>query len=45
MLGRLLALAFLVSVPALARDNGFENTPPVIRQWFQSLMQPDAPMV
>ena len=31
---------------AHARDNGsWADTSPKVRQWFQSLMQPDAPMV
>jgi hypothetical protein len=38
----LLALAS----PAIARDNGqWADTSPHVRQWFQSLMQPDAPAV
>lgn len=39
----LIALAMLVASAAEARDNGWENTPANIRQWFQSLMQPDNP--
>lgn len=36
----------LLTVPALARDNGqWANEPLNIRQWFMSLMQPDAPQV
>jgi hypothetical protein len=32
----------LLSLPALARDNGrWRGPPPAVRQWFQSLMQPD----
>jgi hypothetical protein len=32
----------LVSLPALARDNGqWGNHPAALRQWFQNLMQPD----
>jgi hypothetical protein len=32
----------LLSLPALARDNGqWGNQPVAVRQWFQSLMQPD----
>jgi hypothetical protein len=32
----------LVSLPALARDNGqWGNQPAALRQWFQNLMQPD----
>jgi hypothetical protein len=38
------ALAMLL--PAAARDNGqWVDSPPNIRQWFQSLMQPDNPSV
>jgi hypothetical protein len=44
-----LSLAAVIAVglilPALARDNGWEGTPPHVRQWYQSLMQPDAPAV
>ena len=37
----ILALA-LLSLPAMARDNGqWGNQPAALRQWFQSLMQPD----
>jgi hypothetical protein len=40
----LLALAMLL--PAAARDNGqWGDSPANIRQWFQSLMQPDNPAV
>jgi len=38
------AIAGLTAVPTLARDNGqWENADPAIRQWFQSLKQPDHP--
>jgi hypothetical protein len=38
-----LVAAFLLS-PALARDNGqWGGSPASVRQWFQSLMQPDNP--
>lgn len=30
---------------AHARDNGWNETPPNVRHWFQSLMQPDNPAV
>lgn len=40
---------FVLSLSVLgrvhARDNGWENTPAHIRQWFQSLMQPDNPAI
>jgi hypothetical protein len=40
----LAALAMLL--PAAARDNGqWADSPTNIRQWFQSLMQPDNPAV
>jgi hypothetical protein len=41
------ALTLLVlCAPAAARDNGqWANSPQSIRQWFQSLMQPDNPAV
>ena len=40
------AVAALVTIlPAIARDNGWEDTPAEQRKWFQSLMQPDAPAV
>jgi hypothetical protein len=36
----------LASLPALARDNGqWEHQPAAIRQWFQTLMQPDHPRI
>ena len=41
-----LALLFLASMilPIQARDLGqWENTDPAIREWYQSLMQPDIP--
>lgn len=43
----LAVLAALVSLsPALARDNGqWTNSPANVRQWFQSLMQPDNPVM
>lgn len=37
--------ASILATPALSRDNGWADTSPKVRQWFQSLMQPDAPMV
>ena len=38
--------AFATILPAAARDNGqWSDQPANVRQWFQSLMQPDAPMV
>lgn len=44
-MGRKYVLALLLfSTTAFARDNGqWEDVPPNIRQWFQSLMQPDLP--
>jgi hypothetical protein len=41
------ALAALsIILPATARDNGqWAESPAAIRQWFQSLMQPDNPAV
>jgi hypothetical protein len=40
----LAALAMIAS--ATARDNGrWSDSPAVIRQWFQSLMQPDNPSI
>jgi hypothetical protein len=43
-LAALAALATLL--PAAARDNGqWSDQPANVRQWFQSLMQPEAPMV
>jgi hypothetical protein len=39
---RSIMILALLSVPALARDNGqWENQPTFVRQWFQNLMQPD----
>src|SRR5260370_38029835 len=41
---RYVALLLLLSSTALARDNGQWNDRPMnIREWFQSLMQPDNP--
>jgi hypothetical protein len=41
-LAALAALAMIAS--ALARDNGqWADSPAAVRQWFQSLMQPDNP--
>ena len=41
---RYVALLLLLTGTALARDNGQWNDQPInIRQWFQSLMQPDNP--
>jgi hypothetical protein len=37
--------AVAVLCPALARDNGWEDTPPNVRKWYQSLMQPDNPYI
>ncbi len=40
------AIATLLGGPALARDNGqWEGSDPNVRQWFQSLRQPDHPRV
>jgi hypothetical protein len=40
----LFMLAFYAPAPSEARDNGqWVNSPQHIRQWFQSLMQPDNP--
>lgn len=38
-----LALSVSPLVPAGARDNGWDGTPPKVRQWFQNLTQPDNP--
>jgi hypothetical protein len=39
---RVMIMLALLSVPAAARDNGqWGNQPTYVRQWFQSLMQPD----
>src|SRR5437660_244702 len=41
---RYVALFLLLSSTALARDNGQWGDSPInVRQWFQSLMQPDNP--
>src|SRR6202047_4208785 len=41
---RYVALLLLLSSTALARDNGqWGNSPTNVREWFQSLMQPDNP--
>ena len=41
---RYVALLLLLSSTALARDNGqWTDSPIAVRQWFQSLMQPDNP--
>ena len=41
---RYVALLLLLSSTALARDNGqWGDSPIAVRQWFQSLMQPDNP--
>ena len=44
-----LRIAFIVlalSAPAAARDDGqWASSPTNIRQWFQSLMQPDHPQI
>ena len=41
---RYVALLLLLSSTALARDNGqWGNSPVYLREWFQSLMQPDNP--
>lgn len=37
--------AVLTILPAVARDNGWESTPANERKWFQSLMQPDNPVM
>jgi hypothetical protein len=42
----LLMFAIALCTPAEARDNGqWGNSPTQVRQWFQSLMQPDNPAV
>lgn len=42
----LLAMLLIGTAVALARDNGqWADAPLNVRQWFQGLMQPDAPMV
>jgi hypothetical protein len=41
-----LGLFLLFTLPAIARDLGqWDNKPIAVRQWFQSLMQPDNPYV
>ena len=41
---RIVVLFLLVSLPALARDNGqWGNQPTYLREWFKKLMQPDNP--
>lgn len=48
-----IALALLLTVtscgsppsPAYSREGGWDDTPPAVRHWFQSLMQPDNPAV
>jgi hypothetical protein len=40
-----IGIIVLFAFHAFARDNGWENTPPKVRDWFQSLMQPDNPAV
>jgi hypothetical protein len=40
-----ICIVLLFAFHAFARDNGWESTPPKVRQWFQSLMQPDNPSV
>ena len=42
-----IALALVtLTLPAAARDNGqWENQPVYLRQWFQTLMQPDNPVM
>jgi hypothetical protein len=43
---RIALLLFALCAPAEARDNGqWGNSPTQVRQWFQSLMQPDNPAV
>src|ERR1700756_1029674 len=45
-LGPALGLFLLFTLPAIARDLGqWDNQPIAVRQWFQSLMQPDNPYV
>jgi hypothetical protein len=39
-------IVLALGVPAVARDDGqWANSPPHIREWFQSLRQPDHPRV
>ena len=41
---RIALLTFALCAPAAARDNGqWANSPANIREWFQSLRQPDHP--
>jgi hypothetical protein len=43
---RVMIMLALLSIPAIARDNGqWENQPTSVRRWFQELMQPDDPYV
>jgi hypothetical protein len=43
---RIALLMFALCAPAQARDNGqWGNSPLQVREWFQSLMQPDNPAV
>jgi hypothetical protein len=40
----IVAVAMLVCMPAMARDLGqWENTDPVIHEWYRHLERPDAP--
>ena len=46
MKARIGLLVFALCAPAEARDNGqWGNSPTLVREWFQSLMQPDNPAV
>src|SRR5436309_1805859 len=39
-------IVFALGVPAVARDNGqWANSPANIREWFESLRQPDHPRI
>ena len=41
---RIALLLIMLCAPAAARDNGqWSNSPLRVREWFQSLMQPDNP--
>src|SRR5437899_598826 len=41
---RIVTVLMLISLPAVARDNGqWDDRPAYLRQWFQKLMQPDNP--
>ena len=41
---RIVIVFMLLSLPAVARDNGqWGNQPAYLREWFQKLMQPDNP--